>query len=111
MITRVTRQPGITTEEIDRRVHEFVTNAGAYPSPLGYPCDESAGLPFPKSICTSVNEVRFRGLLFTYPCQVMAHGIPDSRVLCEGDIVTIDVTVYLDGFHGDCATTFCVGQK
>jgi methionine aminopeptidase len=71
---------GITTDEIDKVVHEATLKRNAYPSPLGY-----GG--FPKSCCTSVNDV-------------MCHGIPDSTILCDGDIVNIDVTVYYDGFHG-----------
>ena len=69
-------KPGVTTEEIDRAVHKMTIEAGAYPSPLNYG-------KFPKSVCTSVNEC-------------ICHGIPDSRPLREGDIVNIDVTVYLD---------------
>ena len=71
---------GITTNEIDRVVHEAILERNAYPSPLGY-----GG--FPKSCCTSINDV-------------MCHGIPDSTVLRDGDIVNVDVTVYHDGFHG-----------
>ena len=74
---------GRSTDEIDALVHAEVLRHGWYPSPLGY-----AG--FPKSICTSVN-------------QVVVHGIPDARRLEEGDIVNIDVSVYVDGFHGDCS--------
>ena len=83
-------RPGVQTEEIDRAVHEATVAAGAYPSPLNYGA-------FPKSVCTSVNEV-------------ICHGIPDSTVLQEGDIVNIDVTVYLDGHHGDTSRTFLVGS-
>lgn len=83
-------RPGITTDEIDRAVHSMIVNAGAYPSPLNY-----GG--FPKSVCTSVNEC-------------ICHGIPDSRVLQEGDILNIDVTVYLHGYHGDTSRMFTVGQ-
>jgi methionyl aminopeptidase len=82
-------KPGVSTDEIDRAVHEMIINAGAYPSPLTY-----GG--FPKSVCTSVNEC-------------ICHGIPDARRLQEGDIVNIDVTVYLDGHHGDTSRTFAVG--
>ncbi len=82
--------PGITTDEIDRVVHEFVCDAGAYPSPLGYKA-------FPKSLCTSVNEV-------------ICHGIPDSRPLEDGDIVNLDVTVFVDGVHGDTDATYLVGD-
>ena len=80
---------GITTDEIDKIVHEETIRHGAYPSPLNYH-------GFPKSCCTSVNEV-------------ICHGIPDRRPLEDGDIVNLDVTVYLDGFHGDLNGTYCVG--
>jgi len=83
-------QPGVTTEEIDIAVHTMIIEAGAYPSPLRYG-------KFPKSVCTSVNEV-------------VCHGIPDSRPLQDGDIINIDVTVYLDGHHGDTSCMFCVGE-
>ncbi|KAJ3375789.1 Methionine aminopeptidase 1D, mitochondrial [Allomyces arbusculus] len=82
---------GATTATIDAAVHDAVVNAGAYPSPLLYQGS------FPKSICTSINNV-------------MAHGIPDERPLIAGDILNIDVTVYLNGFHGDCSAMFTVGQ-
>jgi methionyl aminopeptidase len=83
-------RPGITTDALDAFAHEATIAMGGYPSPLNY-------RGFPKSICTSVNEV-------------ICHGIPDSRPLVEGDIVNLDVTVYLDGMHGDTNATFCVGQ-
>jgi len=82
--------PGVTTDEIDRIVHEFLCDHGAYPSTLGYK-------GFPKSCCTSLNEV-------------ICHGIPDSTVIEDGDIVNIDVTAYLDGVHGDTNATFCAGD-
>ena len=82
--------PGVTTDAIDELVHAEVLARGAYPSPLGY-------RTFPKSVCTSVNEV-------------VCHGIPDSRPLVAGDILNIDVTVYLDGVHGDTSAMFCVGE-
>ena len=82
--------PGVTTDELDRIAHEYMCDHGAYPSCLGY-------MGFPKSICTSINEV-------------ICHGIPDSTVLREGDIVNLDVTAYLDGVHGDTNATFPVGQ-
>ena len=82
--------PGVTTDEIDRVVHEFLCDHGAYPSTLGY-------RGFPKSCCTSLNEV-------------ICHGIPDSTVIEDGDIVNVDVTAYLDGVHGDTNQTFCVGD-
>jgi methionyl aminopeptidase len=83
-------QAGITTDELDRIGHEFLVANDAYPSALQY-------RGFPKSICTSVNEV-------------ICHGIPDDTVLQEGDIVNIDITAYKDGFHGDSNQTFIVGE-
>lgn len=83
-------RPGVTTGEIDREVRRFIRSHGAKPSFLGY-----GG--FPGSICASVNEV-------------VIHGIPGSRRLEEGDIVSIDVGAYLHGFHGDCAATFPCGK-
>jgi len=82
--------PGVTTDELDRIGHDFMIDHGAYPSTLGY-------RGFPKSLCTSVNEV-------------ICHGIPDSTVLLDGDIVNIDVTAYIDGVHGDTNATFAVGE-
>jgi methionyl aminopeptidase len=82
--------PGMTTDEIDRIGHEFVLDHGAYPSTLGY-------RGYPKSLCTSVNEV-------------ICHGIPDDTVLQEGDLVNVDITSYLDGVHGDTNRTFIVGE-
>jgi len=81
--------PGVTTDELDRIGHEYLIDHHAYPSTLGY-------RGFPKSLCTSVNEV-------------VCHGIPDSTVLQDGDIVNIDITAYLDGVHGDTNATFGVG--
>ena len=83
-------RPGITTDELDRLAHEFIIDQGAYPSTLGY-------RGYPKSICSSINEV-------------ICHGIPDDTVLLDGDIVNIDITAYLDGFHGDSNQTFLVGD-
>jgi methionyl aminopeptidase len=86
--------PGVTTDELDRIGHEFMLDHNAYPSTLGY-------RGFPKSLCTSVNEV-------------ICHGIPDSTVLRAGDIVNVDITAYLTvdgiGVHGDTDATFCVGE-
>lgn len=82
--------PGVTTDELDRIGHEFLLDHGAYPSTLGY-------RGFPKSMCTSINEV-------------ICHGIPDSTVLQDGDIVNIDITAFLDGVHGDTNATFLVGD-
>ncbi|CAL7933261.1 unnamed protein product [Xylocopa violacea] len=79
-------KPGVTTDELDSIVHEMIINNGAYPSPLNYK-------GFPKSICTSINNVA-------------CHGIPDKRPLINGDILNIDVTVYLHGYHGDCSEMF-----
>ncbi|ABS26626.1 type I methionyl aminopeptidase [Anaeromyxobacter sp. Fw109-5] len=83
-------RPGITTDALDEIAHAETIRLGGYPSPLNY-------RGFPKSLCTSVNEV-------------ICHGIPDSRPLEAGDIVNLDVTVYLDGMHGDCSATFLVGE-
>ncbi|KAF9516814.1 hypothetical protein BS47DRAFT_1291777 [Hydnum rufescens UP504] len=81
---------GSTTASIDQVLHNFIVRNGAYPSPLQY-------YGFPKSCCTSVNNV-------------LVHGIPDNRPLEDGDIVNVDVTVFLDGYHGDCSETFAVGD-
>jgi methionyl aminopeptidase len=81
---------GVTTNDLDVIVHEFLVSNGAYPSTLGY-------RGFPKSCCTSVNEI-------------ICHGIPDDLVIQDGDIVNIDVTAYLDGYHGDSNKTFKVGE-
>lgn len=82
--------PGVTTDELDRVGHEFLCARDAYPSTLGYH-------GFPKSLCTSVNEV-------------ICHGIPDDRKLEDGDIVNVDITGYLNGVHGDTNATFLVGD-
>ncbi len=87
-------QPGVTTEEIDAACHARAIEVGAYPSPLMYP---GAVDPFPKSLCTSVNEV-------------ICHGIPDDRPLRDGDIVNFDVTLFKEGVHGDTNATFFVGN-
>jgi methionyl aminopeptidase len=89
-------RPGITTDALDLVGHEFLCDHGAYPSTLGYP-GNSGTPPFPKSLCSSVNEV-------------ICHGIPDSRELQDGDIVNIDITAYLNGVHGDTNATFLVGE-
>ncbi|MPZ25653.1 MAG: type I methionyl aminopeptidase [Micromonosporaceae bacterium] len=83
-------KPGVTTDAIDEAVHEFMCDHGAYPSTLGYK-------GFPKSCCTSLNEV-------------ICHGIPDSSVLEDGDIINVDVTAFLGGVHGDTDATFLVGE-
>ncbi|KAM6488857.1 methionine aminopeptidase [Amanita muscaria] len=84
------RKVGTTTNAIDSAIHDFIIAHGAYPSPLLYN-------GFPKSCCTSVNNV-------------IAHGIPDERPLEDGDIINIDITVYLNGYHGDTSETFLVGN-
>jgi methionyl aminopeptidase len=83
-------QVGMSTNQLDVIVHDFLISNGAYPSTLGY-------RGFPKSCCTSVNEI-------------ICHGIPDDTEIQDGDIVNIDVTAYLDGFHGDSNQTFKVGN-
>lgn len=83
-------RPGITTNDINEKVHYAITSAGAVPAPLGY-------RGFPKSVCTSVNHV-------------VCHGIPDDRKLNNGDIINIDVTVIVDGWHGDTSRTYWVGD-
>ncbi|KAK4300991.1 hypothetical protein Pmani_026842 [Petrolisthes manimaculis] len=81
---------GMTTDEIDVLVHEAAVDRRCYPSPLNY-------MGFPKSVCTSVNNVA-------------CHGIPDDRPLLDGDIVSVDVTVYYEGYHGDCCVTYMLGD-
>ena len=83
-------KPGITTDELDRIAHEYIVSEGAYPSTLGY-------RGFPKSCCTSLNEV-------------ICHGIPDDTILIDGDILNVDITAYKDGFHGDTNATFLIGN-
>jgi methionyl aminopeptidase len=82
--------PGVTADDLDRIGHDFLVGRGAYPSTLGYK-------GFPKSLCTSVNEV-------------ICHGIPDSRPLQDGDIVKVDITAFIGGVHGDTCATFLVGD-
>ncbi len=82
--------PGVTTDFLDKVGHEFLCDHGAYPSPLGY-------RGYPKSLCTSLNEV-------------ICHGIPDDTVVRDGDIVNIDITAYIGGVHGDTNATFLAGQ-
>jgi methionyl aminopeptidase len=88
-------RPGISTEEINEFVHADTLRKGARPAPLNYR-GAGGGTPFPKSVCTSVNEV-------------VCHGIPGPRVLQDGDIVNVDVTHIYKGFHGDTSATFYVG--
>jgi methionyl aminopeptidase len=83
-------RPGVTTDHLDRVAHQYMIDHGAYPSTLGYK-------GFPKSCCTSLNEI-------------ICHGIPDSTVIEDGDIVNIDVTAYIDGVHGDTNATFLAGE-
>lgn len=83
-------KPGITTEEINTFVHEDTVRRGAIPSPLNYH-------GFPKSVCTSVNEV-------------VCHGIPSARTLQDGDIINVDITTFYGGFHGDTSATFYIGE-
>ena len=82
--------PGVTTDELDRVGHEFLVAHGAYPSTLGY-------RGYPKSLCTSLNEV-------------ICHGIPDDTVIADGDIVNVDITAYIGGVHGDTNATFLAGN-
>jgi methionyl aminopeptidase len=82
--------PGVTTDTLDRIGHEYMCDHGAYPSTLGY-------RGFPKSLCTSINEV-------------ICHGIPDSTVLQDGDIVNVDITAFIGGVHGDTDATYLVGD-
>lgn len=83
-------KPGVTTDELDKLAHEYIVSQGAYPSTLGY-------RGFPKSCCTSINEV-------------ICHGIPDDTVLQDGDILNVDITAFKDGFHGDSNATFLIGD-
>ncbi|MBO0729586.1 MAG: type I methionyl aminopeptidase [Acidimicrobiaceae bacterium] len=89
-VTGAAVAPGVTTDQLDVVAHEAYVARGSFPSTLNYH-------GYPKSICTSVNEV-------------ICHGIPDDRPLGDGDIVNIDVTAYLDGVHGDCSATFLCGD-
>ncbi len=82
--------PGVSTDELDRAGHEFLVEHGAYPSTLGY-------RGYPKSLCTSLNEV-------------ICHGIPDDTVIADGDIVNVDITAYINGVHGDTNATFLAGE-
>ena len=88
-VTGAAVRPGVTTDALDALAHAEYIRRGGYPSTLNYHA-------YPKSICTSVNEV-------------ICHGIPDDRPLEEGDIVNVDVTIFLEGVHGDCSATFLVG--
>ncbi|MBX2987006.1 MAG: type I methionyl aminopeptidase [Bdellovibrionaceae bacterium] len=81
---------GLSTDEIDKLVHDFTLSRGAVPAPLGYN-------GFPKSVCTSINEV-------------ICHGLPGGEILRDGDIINVDVTPKLDGFYGDSSRTFLIGN-
>ncbi len=83
--------PGVTTEDLDKRCHDFIIDHGAIPAPLNYK-------GFPKSICTSINDV-------------VCHGIPGPKKLVNGDIVNLDITVILNGWHGDTSRMFLIGDK
>ena len=83
-------KPGVTTDELDAICHAAYIARGGYPSTLNY-------RGYPKSLCTSVNEV-------------ICHGIPDARALRDGDLVNLDISVYLDGLHGDCSATYAAGS-
>lgn len=83
-------RPGITTNELDQIVYDYILSHNATPSPLNYH-------GYPKSICTSINDV-------------ICHGVPDETILKNGDIINVDVTTYKDGFHGDTSATFYVGE-
>ncbi|KAL5099283.1 hypothetical protein RYX36_003610 [Vicia faba] len=106
-------KPGITTDEIDEAVHQMIIDNGAYPSPLGY-----GG--FPKSVCTSVNECICHGIPDSRSLEVLLHNFELIQLLYifvdtffylqDGDIINIDVTVYLNGYHGDTSTTFFCGD-
>ena len=80
---------GVTTEEVDRVVHEYILCHKSYPSPLNY-------YNFPRCCCTSVNKC-------------ICHGIPDTRPLAEGEIVNLDISIFKDGYHADLNETYCVG--
>jgi methionyl aminopeptidase len=95
-IMRELVRPGVTTGELNERAHEHIVKRGGIPSFLGYPGPPGAD-PFPGSICTSVNDQ-------------IVHGIPGKRQLNDGDIVSIDVGVIYEGFHGDAARTLPVGS-
>lgn len=82
--------PGVTTDDLDKLAHEFIIKHNAYPSTLGY-------RGYPKSLCTSLNEV-------------ICHGIPDDTVIESGDLVNLDITAFKDGYHGDTNATFLVGE-
>ena len=88
-------EPGVTTRQLDTLAEQFIRDHGAEPTFKGFP--NPYGGPFPASICTSVNNV-------------VVHGIPDDKPLCDGDIVSVDCGTFIDGFCGDSCYTFCVGE-
>lgn len=89
-------KPGITTDEINTLCHDYMVNVqGCIPAPLNYAPDGHR--PYPKSVCTSIN-------------QVICHGIPSDRVLKSGDIINLDITTIKDGYHGDTSRMFCIGK-
>lgn len=91
-------KPGVSTETLDKLCHDFIVSHGAYPAPLNYGGIPGERMPFPKSMCSSINAV-------------VCHGIPSAKdILKDGDIVNIDVTALLDGYHGDTNRTFFVGE-
>lgn len=91
-------QPGISTLALDQLCHDYIVNVqAAYPSPLNYKSDPN-GIAYPKSICTSVNSE-------------ICHSIPNEKLLKDGDIINIDITVYKNGYHGDTSRTFLVGNN
>ena len=87
-------RPGVTTDELDRKIHKYTLDHGHIPACLGYPGEK---VPFPKSCCISVNDV-------------ICHGIPGDTELRSGDIVNVDLTTIVDGWHGDQSETFLVGS-
>lgn len=93
MLLREAIQPGVTTASLNKLVHEYIVRQGGVPSFLGYP----GPVPFPAATCISVNDE-------------IVHGIPGPRVLHEGDIVSVDIGVIWQGYHGDSAWTYAVGQ-
>lgn len=90
--------PGVSTNQLNQLCHDYIVNVQlAYPSPLNYAGQDANTIPYPKSICTSVNNE-------------ICHGIPGERILKDGDIVNIDITVYKNGYHGDTSRMFYVGK-
>lgn len=91
-------RPGISTGQLDKLANDYITFRRGIPAPLGYPHQSPLGVPFPKSICTSVNNC-------------LAHGVPrDDEILQEGDIISIDISLSIDGFFGDACRTYPIGK-